>query len=373
MSQAADVLIIGGGVIGLTTAWYLAGEGVKVTLVEQGEIGRQASWAGAGILPPADVGHAHSSFDQLRAHSLALHPQLAGELREATGVDNGYVVCGGVEVSDPEQPDTPLPTEEWHGEGVRFEPLDAAGLTRVVPGIAPTVSQGVFLPGMAQLRNPWHLRALQTGCAVRGVKLLPGTPVGRLIRDRQRVDGVETPAGRLLAEQVLIAAGAWSAQLLRQAGWEPPIRPVRGQMVLFRTGRPGVRPILLRGKRYLVPRTDGRVLAGSTEEDAGFDATTTDEGVAGLVAFATRLMPSLGSAEVEKAWAGLRPGCPEGRPFLGPVPGWDNLHVGAGHFRAGLLLSPATGLVLAQSLLRRPTLVPLDDFSLVRLSPPGRY
>jgi glycine oxidase len=362
MSQSSDVLIIGGGVIGLTTAWYLAGEGVKVTLVEKGEIGRQASWAGAGILPPVDLRHAHTAIDRLRAHSLKLHRNLSRELREATGIDNGYVVCGGVELPDPDQQDARLPTEEWHGDGVEFERLDAARLARLVPDLHPCVAEGVLIPGMAQLRNPWHLRALEAGCVALGVRRMPRTPVERLLHQGQRVVGVETAAGRLKAGRFLIAAGAWSAQLLQQTGWAPQLRPVRGQMALYNTGRPGVRPILLQGKRYLVPRTDGRLLAGSTEEEAGFDARPTDEGVAGLVAFATKLLPSLANTPLEGSWAGLRPASADGLPYLGRVPGWDNLHVAAGHFRAGLLLSPATGLSMAQSLLGRPTLVPLDEF-----------
>jgi glycine oxidase len=360
MAQHPDVLIIGGGVIGLTTAWYLAGEGARVALVDQGEIGRQASWAGAGILPPAEVSHARSALDLLRAHSIRLYPEISRQLRDETGIDNGYAVCGGIEL--PEGDDDDLPTEEWHGEGVAFERLDRAGLDRHQTGLSAAVTRGVYLPGMAQVRNPWHLRALQAGCARRGVALTPGWPVERFFLQGAHVVAAEGPAGRIAAGQYLVTAGAWSARLLRQVGWAPDIRPIRGQIALFNTGQAGVRPILMQGKRYLVPRGDGRVLAGSTEEDAGFDARPTGGGVGGILTFATRLVPSLAEATLEMCWAGLRPGSPGGVPYLGRVPGYENLHVAAGHFRAGLQLSPATGVVMAQHLLGKPTLVGLEAF-----------
>ena len=141
---------------------------------------------------------------------------------------------------------------------------------------------------------------------------------------------------------------------------------MRGQIVLLNTNVEAERPLLLCGKRYLVFRGDGRVLIGSTQEDVGFDTRTTAEAVAGLIAFATSLVPALSHAAVERCWAGLRPGSPDGLPFLGPVPGCENVFVGAGHFRAGLQLSPASGLVLAQLLLDRTPLVPLEAFRLDR-------
>src|SRR5262245_33335979 len=206
--QESDVLIIGGGVIGLTTAWYLASEGASVTVVEQGEIGRQASWAGAGILPACDPAHARSALDLLRAHSIRLYPQLSARLKEQTGIDNGYLVCGGIEL--PEDGADALPTEEWHGDGIAFERLDRAGLVRHAPDLAPDLTEGVLIPDIAQVRNPWHLRALQAGCVARGVRLLPGWPAERLRVDGPHVVGVEGAAGMLAGKQVLIAAGAWS-------------------------------------------------------------------------------------------------------------------------------------------------------------------
>jgi glycine oxidase len=366
MAESPEVLIIGGGVIGLSTAWFLAGEGASVCVVEQGEIGKQASWAGAGIIPSGDSTHARTSIDLLRAHSAALYPSLSAELRESTRIDNGYVVCGGIELPDPDEPALSLPTEEWRGEGIAFELLDRSGLLRREATLADDIRQGVILPTMAQVRNPRHLKALRAGCAARGVAFETGWPVRRLATSGSRVLAAEGERGTLVAGQFLLAAGAWTEMLLADTGFRPGIRPIRGQIALFKTGRQGVRPILLQGKRYLVPRTDGRILAGSTEEDVGFDARPTEEGIAGLVYFAHRLVPSLKEAELERTWAGLRPGSPDGLPYLGRVPGRENLHIAAGHFRAGLQLSPATGLVMAQHLLGKALLLSLEAFRLDR-------
>jgi glycine oxidase len=373
MAQHADVLIIGGGVIGLSTAWFLSGEGASVLLVEKGEIGKQASWAGAGIIPPGDPAIAKTPIDLLRAQSSMMYGPLSAELHEWTGIDNGYVVCGGIEVPDPDEPHLLLPTEEWRVEGIAFESLDRFGMTRLEPNLANEIDGGAFLPGMAQVRNPRHLKALRAGCAARGVRFETAWPVKRLVADGDWVLAVEGERGRLCAGQFLIAAGAWTDELLAETGFTPGIKPVRGQIALLKTGLLGVRPILLQGKRYLVPRADGLILAGSTEEDAGFDPRTTDEGIKGLIRFAARLVPSIAQAHLECSWAGLRPGSPDGLPYLGSVPGRENLHIAAGHFRAGLQLSPATGMVMAQHLLGKRTLVPLEAFRLDRPAvPPGQ-
>jgi glycine oxidase len=371
MAANADILIIGGGVIGLTTAWYLAGEGVRVTLVEQGAVGRQASWAGAGIIPPGDPAHAVTAIDLLRALSSRLYPELSAALREQTGLDNGYVVCGGIELPDPDAPGSVLPTEEWFSRGISFERVDRAGLERLEPSLAAHVTAGIWLPGMAQVRNPRHLQALHLGCIDRAVRILQGWPAQRLVVEDGHVLAVSGDQGRLSADQYLLASGAWTDRLLEQVGHRPGVRPVRGQIALLNTGRPGMRPLLLMGKRYLVPRLDGRLLVGATEEEAGFDARPTAGGIVGLLEFATRLVPDLASAWLEQSWAGLRPGSVDGLPYLGRVPGCDNLHVSAGHFRAGLQLSPASGLAMMCHLLGRPTPLPLEAFRLDRPSLPA--
>jgi glycine oxidase len=224
---------------------------------------------------------------------------------------------------------------------------------------------------MAQVRNPRHLKALLAGCASWGTRLLPGCPVHGFERQGSRIAAVLTGEGRLAASRFALAAGAWTDALLQQVGWRPGIHPVRGQIALLNTGTPLFQRVLLQGKRYLVPRPDGRVLIGSTEEDAGFDKRTTAGAIGDLLNFAMRLVPGLAEAPLERCWAGLRPGSPDELPYLGPVPGLDNLFVAAGHFRAGIQLSPGTGVVMKELLLGQKLTVPLEGFRLDRgLVPP---
>jgi glycine oxidase len=362
MTQRPDILILGGGVIGLTTALFLARDGARVEVLDKGDFGQESSWAGAGILPPGDPGHAHTPFDQLRAHSVALFPTLSAELREQTGVDNGYLRCGGLEFLGE---CSEAAAHEWRSEGVEAEELDSAALGRLEPALAPDLGTALHLPGMAQVRNPRHLQALLAGCAAQGVALRPGCPAFGFAVQGAQVRAVHTAAGLREAGRYLLTAGAWSEPLLEQVGWRPGIHPVRGQIVLL-SSAPLVRRILLWGSRYLVPRPDGRVLVGSTEEQVGFDKRTTAEAVGELLRLACALVPALAEAHLERCWAGLRPGSPDGLPFLGPVPGLDNLFVAAGHFRAGIQLSPGTGQVMKELLLGQPPAVSLAPFRLDR-------
>jgi glycine oxidase len=369
MTEHPDVLILGGGVIGLSAAWFLAEAGVRVAIVDKGDFGQQASWAGAGILSPVHPDHVQTALDQLRAQSWSLFPSLSRKLREQTGIDNGYFVCGGLELftrADDESSD------EWRGEGIACEEVKGEELHRRCPYLSPSVQRAYYLPDMAQVRNPRHLKALQAACAACGVSMRPGCPAHRLVRRGERIESVDTERGRLTAGSYLLTAGAWSEGLLEPLGWRPGIRPVRGQIALLNTGTAGIRPLLLCGKRYLAPRGDGRVLVGSTEEDAGFEARTTTAAISELLQFAVSLVPSLAGAAVERCWAGLRPGSPDGKPFLGSVPGADNLFVAAGHFRAGIQLSPGTAFVMKQLLLGEKPAIPLEEFRLDRpLDPPA--
>ena len=368
MSPHRDVLVLGGGVIGLTVAYSLARERLRVAVLDRGDFGREAYWAGAGIISPGNPAKARTPHDLLRAHSSALFPALSAELRERTGIDNGYRRCGGLEIAD----GVGEAANEWRGEGIAFELLRERDLLRLEPQLAPGLDAAYHLPDMAQVRNPRHVKALVAGCASWGAELLPGCPVHGFERQGGHITAALTGPDALAADRFVIAAGAWSEALLGPLGFRPGIHPVRGQIALLHPAAAPFRHVLLHGKRYLVPRPDGRILAGSTEEDAGFDKRTTATAVRQLLEFAVSLVPTLGDAPLERCWAGLRPGTLDELPYLGRVPGFDNLFVAAGHFRSGIQLSPATGLLLKELLLGQKLTVPLEPFRLDREPAPPR-
>ncbi|MEX0716332.1 MAG: glycine oxidase ThiO [Planctomycetaceae bacterium] len=368
-----DVVVVGGGVIGLTIAWELARAGVSVRLLEQGAFGREASWAGAGILPPGNPARARAPLDRLRAESAALWPELTAALTEETGIDNGYRVCGGIMLSrGGDLGEHRAALSACRDEDLPVEVPTAAQLRELEPAIAPADAtagdEAYLLPTAAQIRNPRHLKALVAACVARGIELRSGETAIGFDSEGDRITAIRTTTDAHRAGRFCIASGAWSRRLLAAAGVDLPIEPVRGQMALLSLPRAPFRRVLQAGERYLVPRPDGRVLVGSTMERAGFDKRTTAAGIAGLIEFAVGLVPALGDATLERTWAGLRPGSPDRAPFLGRVPSHANLFVAAGHFRAGLQMSPATAVVMRQVLLDEDPLIPLEAFGCARAS-----
>jgi glycine oxidase len=361
MAQSADILVIGGGVIGLTTAYFLARDGKKVEVLDKGDLGAEASWAGAGIIPPGNPERAGAGYDKLRATSSRMFPEFTRELRTLTGIDNGYRICGGLEFLDERDEDS---LRAWRSEGVEHEALTPQRLSALEPSLGAPPPRGYYLPGMAQVRNPWHMRMLIAACTKLGVQLLPHTPIERLENRGAAVLGVRLSTGELRsAERYLLAAGAWSQSLLEPLGVPSGIHPVRGQIVLLKTSPKLLRHIVFVGKDYLVPREDGHVLIGSTEEpEAGFEKRTTASAISKLIALGTALVPELAQAEVAKCWAGLRPGSLDHLPSLGGVPGCRNLFLAGGHYRAGIQLSLATGMVMSELLRGGAPSIPLDDF-----------
>lgn len=364
-----DCLIVGGGVIGLSLAYELAASGRSVHVIDRGQPGQESSWAGAGILPPCLVHEQATAYERLAALSYELHPQWAMQLREETGIDNGYRRCGGVYLARDAADGTELTeaANEWRRRGLRVEDVSGPRLQAIEPALAPA-ARAFLLPDEAQLRNPRHLKALLAACLRRGVQVSAGVEAEDFIVAGRRVTGVRTVAGTLSAESVCICGGAWSRGLAARLKVEPApsVRPVRGQMVLLACDQPLLNRVINDGPRYLVPRSDGRVLVGSTEENAGFDKRTTGGAIEELLRFATQLAPALASARFERCWAGLRPGTADGLPYLGRLPGLDNAFIAAGHFRQGLYLSPATAVVMTQLILGQTPQIELAEFRVDR-------
>lgn len=368
-----DCLIIGGGVIGLSLAYELAGRGCQVQVIDRGEPGREASWAGAGVLPPANRATAIHPLEQLRALAHELHPRWAARLREETGIDTGFRLCGGIYLarSNGEAASLHALAEMLRDLKIDVDRLSPHELSADEPALQQLSASGALkaaylFPDEAQLRNPDHLRALQVAGERRGVVIQAGVEAQGFELAGSRILAVQTSAGRIAAERFCITGGSWTQGLLQPLGITTGILPIRGQMVLFRCAARPFRRVLNEGSRYLVPRDDGLVLAGSTEEEVGFDKRNTEEGIADLASFARDLVPVLRDAPLVKTWAGLRPGTFDSFPYLGRLPHLDNAFAAAGHFRSGLHMSPATAVVMAQLILGQPTEVDLSPFRVGR-------
>jgi glycine oxidase len=365
-----DVIVIGGGVIGLSIALELAGQGAAVTVLEQGDFGREASWAGAGILPPGNLDAALTPEARLRALSHSLWPDWAESLAAETGIETGYARCAGIELrvaNDDSPSDLAAEIEWWREQGVRCEELEAEALKECEPLLSSQIVSAYRLPDLGQVRNPRLVKALVAACASRGVRLRPGTQVIGLEEqgsadESNRIDSIHTPTGRVQAGRYCVAGGPWSRAILASADVDVAIEPVRGQIVLVSQIPRLFSHVLQLGPRYIVPRDDGNVLIGSTEEHVGFLKINTASAVSELLAFGARLVPALAHARFERAWSGLRPGSADGLPYLGRVAGFENLFVAAGHFRSGLQMSPGTARLIRQALLDQEPDISLEPF-----------
>ena len=359
--RTADCLVIGGGLIGLLTAIELRRAGREVTLLERARPARESTWAGGGILSPLYPWRYPEPVQRLAAWSQRHYPALLHQLQALSGIDpeyrqNGLLILDADEERDRAR-DWLTVDGRWH-RWLRAEELEAVQPTlQIDPGARP-----LWLPWVGQVRNPRLGRALAAAAGRLGVDVHPDCPVQRLLTDEDGSVAVETPVGLWKARATIVAGGAWSAGLRRPLGSSLAIRPVRGQMLVFRAEPGLVRPILLFGDRYLIPRRDGRVLLGSTMEEVGFDKSTTEAARETLVAAATRILPALAHCPVEHHWAGLRPGSPTGVPAIGPVPGWRGLFINAGHFRNGVVLGPASARLLADLVLGRPPIVDPEPY-----------
>ncbi len=365
---SSEILVVGGGVVGLSIAWELSRRGAEVVVVDRGPKDGGASWAGGGMLPPALLDTALHPVERLRGLANRLHPQWARTLQEITGIDTGFRRCGALHVARTAGEAAALAGAEslFREAHIAWQRIALDECREWEPELVadPPLRAVYRAPEESQLRNPRHLRALAAACRQSG---------GRLVQDEvvavESVEGVphvvgkrETYSGR----SVCLTLGAWTGPLLEKAGFSNGIYPVRGQMVLYRGETRLLRHIVIEGTRYLIPRDDGRLLVGSTEEEVGFDWRTSESAIGDLIAFAQSLVPALRSFPIERTWAGLRPASFDGLPYMGPLPGWRRTFVAAGHFRHGLSLSPAIALVMADLIEGRRPPIELEPFALLR-------
>ncbi|TYO74698.1 glycine oxidase ThiO [Pseudomonas sp. CK-NBRI-02] len=338
--MSKQVVVVGGGVIGLLTAFNLAPKVDQVVVCDQGEVGRESSWAGGGIVSPLYPWRYSPAVTALAHWSQDFYPQLGERLFASTGIDPQVHTTGlyWLDLDDEAE------ALDWAEREQRpLSAVDISAAYDAVPVLGPGFKRAIYMAGVANVRNPRLVKSLKAALlAMPNVTLREHCPVSGFCQEGGRITGVHTNEGVLTADEVVLSAGAWSGDLLRTLGLELPVEPVKGQMILFKCAEDFLPSMVLAKGRYAIPRRDGHILVGSTLEHAGYDKTPTNEALESLKASAVELLPALANAEVVAHWAGLRPGSPEGIPYIGPVPGHEGLWLNCGHYRNGLVLAPAS-------------------------------
>ena len=355
MARQQRVVIVGGGVIGLLTAFNLAAEVEQVILLDRGEVGQESSWAGGGIVSPLYPWRYNGAVTALAHWSQDFYPQLAERLFASTGIDPEVHTTGlyWLDLDDEAE------ALAWaKREGRPLSAVDISSVESAVPVLGAGFERAIYMADVANVRNPRLVKSLKAALqAMPNVTIHEHCEVRGFIREGEKIAGVNTAQGEIRGDDVVLSAGAWSGELLSSLGLELPVEPVKGQMILYKCASDFLSCMVLAKGRYAIPRRDGHVLIGSTLEHEGFDKTPTQTALESLKASAVELLPALADAQPVAHWAGLRPGSPEGIPYIGRVSGFGGLWLNCGHYRNGLVLAPASCQLFADLLLGREPII----------------
>jgi glycine oxidase len=358
----SDITIIGGGVIGLLTAREFVKAGATVTVIEKNQLGQESSWAGGGILLPLYPWRQPQAISRLVMQSLKLYPELAAQLLNETGEDPEWTACGLLITKNPDV----MAAIDWCcNNHVTFFPSmpDGANALQTSP------EHPLWLPNIAQIRNPRLVKSLRLDLLAKGVTLQEHCSLSDITIEQNRVTALNTSAGHIAVNELVITAGAWTGQLFQQffpatTVKAPNIAPVKGQMLLFEALPDTLPYMVLDGDQYLIPRRDGKILAGSTVETDDFNKTITPKARDKLSHFAIELLPTLKNFPIIRHWAGLRPGTEQGIPYISKHPDISNVSINAGHFRNGLAMGPASAQLLVDLVLNRRTVIAPGPYQL---------
>lgn len=351
-----DFLIVGGGVVGLASAQALLQAGYRVTLVERGTVGKEASWAGGGILSPLCPWDYQEAVTRLALRGMLMFSKAAATLQAATGIDTEYQRSGML-LLPPYRAEL---AAQWSAQHqLLLQPVDIA---EFLPEAGVAGGRGLLLPEVAQVRNPRLLNALRKHVEMLGGIILEQHEVQNFDIEGGRVVALQTTQGKFTADAYIVAAGAWSEVLLGEHALHMEIRPIRGQILLFKFDTPPFRQILLKDNLYLIPRRDGHVLVGSTLEDVGFDKSTTVEARDDLLRRTCEILPGWHDRMPLQHWAGFRPGSPDNIPTIGRHPRLTNLYANCGHFRYGVTMSFASAELLLNEIQGKPQPFPVEEY-----------
>jgi glycine oxidase len=343
-----DVAIAGGGLIGSAIALELAQAGLSVGVFEKGEPGREASWASAGILSPAPEAPGMIPIVPLAKASMDLYPGFVANVEEISGQSVGFRPFGTMDALFSRDAARDLSTliALHHGLGLRAEPLRPEEARELEPALSPDVEAAALRPEEASIDNRALTRAVLQAARNSGAEIFPDHDVEAIWREKGRCAGLKLRNENVSAKWTIIAAGCFSANIEGVAAYAP-VRPAKGQMVSMRADELKVERVLWSEKVYVVPRNDGRILAGASVEYVGFDKHVTAGAVEKILCDAIELVPELAKARIEETWAGLRPDSPDHLPILGPSD-LDGLLIATGHFRSGVMLTPVTARLMRE-------------------------
>ena len=362
-------IVIGGGIIGCSVAWRLAGEGVATTVLERGRMGQEASWAAAGMIAPQAEADGPGPFFDFCMKARDAFDGIVDRLVRDGGVDPEYDRAGILYVA--------LDTDEraqlerraiWQRSvGAPLEELSGAEARRVEPMLSTEAVYAIHMPTNRRTDNRKLTQAYAAAARKAGAEFVEGARVEALALRGERATGVLMDGGSVREADVVVnAAGAWAGEIRGLEADRVKLHPVRGQIVCFEVAPGTIGPALFSLRGYVVPRRDGRLLAGSTMEEAGYNKSVTLAGLDKIARGAAAIVPTLGAAAFREAWAGLRPATRDLLPVLGFSPSVSNVLWAAGHFRSGILLSAITGEIIADLVKGRRPAVELGAFSAAR-------
>lgn len=361
-----DAVVAGAGLIGASIALELAQAGLRVALFDAQDPGCEASWASAGIISAAPENPAGIPLLPLSRASAALYPAFVETLQEITGHDVGYRPHGTIDAllrgDIREELSTLIALH--HGLGLKAEALSGQEARKLEPALSEHTEAAILRPNEASVDNRALTQATLEAARRKGAEIHAGRPVKALWREGSRCLGISVNNENIPARWTIVAAGCFSARI---AGAElyAPVSPAKGQMVSLRSDAAKIHRVLWSENIYLVPRNDGRILAGATVEHVGFDRHVTPGGLKKIFAAAIELAPDLENARIEETWAGLRPDSPDHLPILGPVD-VEGLLFATGHFRSGVLLAPLTARLIREWITSQHVSVDWQRFSPMR-------
>ncbi|CAN5437969.1 glycine oxidase ThiO [soil metagenome] len=354
--QTTDILIIGGGIIGLTLARELKLKGIQnITILEKNQTcGMEASNAAAGMLAPQAETDKIDDFFNFCRESRALYPNFAGELFDETAVDIELDQNGTLYAAFTEKDSAEIRKRfEWQKKaGLNVEFLSAEQTRKAEPFISPNVREALYFPDDWQVENRKLLTALRKFAELNQIRIVGNTEVKSLLTENGKITGAKIETENFFTEKVILTTGAWTSLIKpgENASFFIDVKPIRGQMLSFPTAKRLFTPVVYSPRGYLVPRFDGRILVGATVEDVGFDKNVTANGVDFLREKALEIAPGLANLKISEKWAGLRPFALDGLPILGEFPEIENLFIATAHYRNGILLAPLTAKILANKI-----------------------